>query len=695
MIKNILRVLLVAAVFLALAFVGLIFLVNPNQFRGAIEQAVLDNTGYELRIAGDLDLQFTPYIGITLHDVRLRNPASPQELASTSSVALRVDPGLLLQGELLISEFRADDFHVNYFTDTSGINIWNVQAPNGSTAGTIASSSTTPAVTPQAAQTQAGENNIRTSFERIRISNASVDIQDLTAGTRYSINNLNLESRNVSLDGVAFPLELDFVFLNNGISAPQPMGLRSSVRFNQSAGNLNLDDINFNLTPVLLQGQITASGLNDSLRYEGALNSNQFEILDLLQSLNFVETNAETDVPAISSQPPVTMAMSFDGDQSQISISSLTLAVGNTNMRASGNMRFATAFEPSYVSYELISNELDITPFMTTPVEDTEPANGSADTTNTTNSDAPAVATSEPADTPLPLELLNSLNVLGSISIESVTAREMVFSDINIFTNLEDGVLDIESQPITAFEGTVLGNMRLDARGGTGKLTTQLATNQLNLANITPAVSRLNSVTGKLDMEANYTAEGTTTQQLLNSLSGSTSFAIIENSVDIGVIKQAFTAIAALSTTGEAIQQWPDVIRFQEFTGYLLLEDGITENQQVKLRMDNFDITGTGGLDFAAKTFDYDLLFTVLGDPFVQTIPMNPRYHDISWPVQCSSAFEDSVTQYCRPDFAEVRLIFSQMGTNEVRRRLDDVVTDQVPEQLQDSARGLLRNIFQ
>ena len=48
----------------------------------------------------------------------------------------------------------------------------------------------------------------------------------------------------------------------------------------------------------------------------------------------------------------------------------------------------------------------------------------------------------------------------------------------------------------------------------------------------------------------------------------------------------------------------------------------------------------------------------------------------------------------CRPDFEQVRQIFTQMGTNEVRRRLDDVVNDQVPETLQDTARGLLRNIF-
>jgi hypothetical protein len=54
----------------------------------------------------------------------------------------------------------------------------------------------------------------------------------------------------------------------------------------------------------------------------------------------------------------------------------------------------------------------------------------------------------------------------------------------------------------------------------------------------------------------------------------------------------------------------------------------------------------------------------------------------------------DEVIQYCRPDFVEVREIFAQMGRNEVGRRLDDVITDQVPEQLQDTARGLLRSIL-
>lgn len=135
-------------------------------------------------------------------------------------------------------------------------------------------------------------------------------------------------------------------------------------------------------------------------------------------------------------------------------------------------------------------------------------------------------------------------------------------------------------------------------------------------------------------------------------------------------------------------------MRFSEMGGYLTFQSGLTENQELKLRMDNFDISGTGGLDLDAGSFDYNLLFTVLGAPFTQTIPINSLYHDISWPVECSANFSDALNQYCGPDFTQVRQIFTQIGTNAVRRRLDEVISDQVPTDVQDAARGLLNNLF-
>ena len=84
----------------------------------------------------------------------------------------------------------------------------------------------------------------------------------------------------------------------------------------------------------------------------------------------------------------------------------------------------------------------------------------------------------------------------------------------------------------------------------------------------------------------------------------------------------------------------------------------------------------------------------MLGAPYTQTIPINELYHNVPWPVDCSAAFSDDVSRYCRADFTRVRDIFSQIGSNALHNELQDIITDQVPEQFRDSARGLLRSLL-
>ena len=62
--------------------------------------------------------------------------------------------------------------------------------------------------------------------------------------------------------------------------------------------------------------------------------------------------------------------------------------------------------------------------------------------------------------------------------------------------------------------------------------------------------------------------------------------------------------------------------------------------------------------------------------------------------MNCNARINDEVSQYCRPDFSRAREIFTQLGTNALRNQLQDRFTDQVPEELQDTARSILRSIL-
>ena len=693
MIKKLARLLFGLILLSIVAGVILLMSVNTDQNKAAIQAAVLSSTGYELTIAGDMDIAFFPSVSLTLNDVRLKNPASPQELASTTAALLQVDLRALISGEIFIRELSMDDFHINYYIDALGKSNWDVETPRFSN-NTNSTVPVTQSTQQQSNLASADTNSdiVPVSFERLKIDNASIDIQDLSQGLRYSVRNLNLTSSNTNIEGNPFDVDVNFTFLNNGMTKPIAMGLRGDITADINAGNIDVQNISFNVTPMLLQGDLHISGLNDDITFDGSVSSNDFDVFGLLQTIGIRESDldAASSLFSIAEKPQASVAAKFSGDEFGIKIPMLIAQLSESKIEAEAEIRFAANLLPANISYKVISNQIDISPFLNSEAA-TAASNGA---TIIEPSDI-VIATSAPAtNTEIPIELLNSFNVFGSIAIESVVANDLLFTGINVFTNVEDGVLDIELQPVATFEGSVAGNIRVDGRNEEALLSTRLAISQLNLANLAPSVSRLNSVTGNLDVEVDLTATGQTTNEMMDSLNGSTAFEITENSVDIGVIKQVFTAISALSPSGGAIEQWPDVIRFAELSGFILLNSGLSENQQLSLRMDNFDISGTGGIDLQQKDFDYDLQFSVLGEPYLQTIQIDELYHAVSWPIECAAAFEDEVNQYCRPDFTQVRQIFTQLGTSAVIERLDEVISDQLPPEVSDGVRGLLRNLL-
>ena len=95
-----------------------------------------------------------------------------------------------------------------------------------------------------------------------------------------------------------------------------------------------------------------------------------------------------------------------------------------------------------------------------------------------------------------------------------------------------------------------------------------------------------------------------------------------------------------------------------------------------------------------ARSFNYNVLLTVFGSPAVQTVPVTELYQGIEWPVLCNATFATGISQYCGPDFGKVRDLFLQISRNQVQRRAQDAVSDQVPADLQDAARGLLDRLL-
>ncbi|MDG2141396.1 MAG: AsmA family protein [Gammaproteobacteria bacterium] len=645
--------------------------------RQLIQDVILANTGYELTIAGDIDLRLLPSLELKLNDVRLRNPSYPQELSSTSSLSLEIDARALFRGDLYIRELSADDLHANIYYGEDGTSIWSNGNSNGSGQDQLAS---------QIARDAVEADSPTVTIENIRVLNASADIQNAKQGLRYGINNMNLEGRNINNKGRPFDTSLNFDFSSAAMGDPLPIGLRSKILLNSELERILLSELNFSITPMLVSGSIEINNLSEGLSYDGQLESTDTDLAGLLQTLSYVEIENQFS-GEINSTEILSFVMNFSGDADQVALDEFEAKLGETEIQATGDIRFPDELSPISVRYDVITGNIDFSPFLLSET----PSPAQPENSFLTSSPPQSSAST---DRSLPVDAIRMGNVLGSIAIESISASDLTIQNVNLFTNIEDGVLDVELQPTGLYGGTAQGLLRVDTSQDKTLLVTQLSLDGLSIGEIIPENSKLNPVTGQLGVKASYEASGQTISELLNTLNGLTEFTINENSVDIGLLKQVFTELTALSTSGESIQQWPDIIQFGELNGVVILRDGITDNQEINLRMDNFDIGGNGGVDLDTGSFNYDLQFSILGPPARQTLLIDDLYHDVPWPVECSARFTDAVSQYCSPDFTRVREIFTQLGTNELRRRVEEEITDAVPDVLQEPVNQILRRIL-
>ncbi len=631
----------IAVVAVAGVFAVALWLASPGKYRSLLESHAAKATGHELQVAGAIEIDFLPVARLTLEDARLRNPAFPQELASVGRVELDVDRGDLFRGELTVSEIRIEDFHVNAFVDAAGSSIWSAAASSAgnserSAADSLSSETALPA--------------------RIVASNGRLDYQDLSRDRRLLIKNLGLELNGLNLQGEAFSaisdFELEWFAAGDQRVRGTMVGLWGNVGANGESGELSIADLGVFSPPVLLEGRIEVSDFRGNPRYEANLASGEFDARVLLRNLGWLPEPepAPLSVPDGDADEGLHTALAFEvtGDANGLTASAAVSSSAEPLLEAETEIRFANDLSPTNVRYEMDIGELDFNALLHSETA------SEADNSSLQHTAAPRPGRELPG--------LENLNLSGSITADALGLGPLRLENLVVYTNIENQVLDVEAPPVAAFGGSISTNLRWNARSG--DLASEFHGEDLAIAEISPLITRLEVLTGRLHIDGQLNANGRSARELLGDLSGHTSFVVSENLVNIGLIKQIFTSIAALSPTGETIQQWPDLIRFAEVSGDLALDGGLGREHGFNLRMDNFSAAGTGVVDLQEERFDYEVSLTMLGGPLNQTIPVGGNYQGLSWPVECAASFTAELVQFCRPDFNAVRQIFSRIGGN-------------------------------
>lgn len=658
-----------------LAFV-LFAVIDPNRYKPAIEAAAAQQTGMQLRINGDIDWTFRPVFGLSIEDVRLSNGVTPQELASFSNVALKLDMGRLLSGNLAVQEFVAENLHINWFVDAEGQANWLVNVVE-----------TAPETTTEPGST---DLPIDIDIADIRVINASVAIRDQSNNIDTRLQNIDLNSQNTNVEGRPFPLELSMRLINDLSGQDLTLNLASTAQVDFNAGNISLNGLRFNLSPLVLNGDFSISDFRNDIRWQASVNSNTFNLSHLLA--NFMALD-EDSMPAHDEQQFSVQSLQANGDAAGVTVGGLTLTLDDTIAELRGDYLFATETREPLLAYNLNTNAIDLDALLSAiAVEPNAEGNSMATGQAPGQSTADDAADSpDRADTELPIDLLRTMDIRGEHTLESVTMSGLQFSPVAFGLTLQDGLLNIDTQPIGFYDGELDATLTLNASTSPAQLALETGLTGVSATALTEDMPRLGFFTGRFNASTTHMMQGDTVNALIDSIDGASTMQVNDSSVDITMLKRVFSAISVLSPRGDIAAQWPDVVRFSNSEAYLVFNDGIDDNQELNLRLDNFDVSGTGGIDLAAGEFDYRLDFTILGEPAPQTIRVNEDFQNVAWPVRCDAVFDDAAVQYCSPDLQRVRDVFAAIARDEIEQRASEAVGEQV-ERLRERIQDLFQD---
>lgn len=641
---------------LVVAAYVLLAVIDPNRYRGAIQSVVLAQTGLQAELAGEMSWTFRPTFGLELNDVRLSAPENRQELASFSSVALNINPAGLFSGQLNIEEFSATNLHVNWFIDNQGNSNWPMPEP-------------TEAQPAPATETN-GDASVDLNINRFDISNASIDYRNATTDQNFSLRNISLQSRNSNFTGQSFPLTATVRMINEDTNREIAAELDMGTRLDLAAGTLSIEDLTLALSPLRLTGELHLTGLNgDNLRWRAQLASNTFNMSYLLE--NFVAMDQDA-MPSPDTQQISIQDFRANGDNGGATVTSVDLRLNDTSVSGRADVLFAVNDRPMMIGYSLQGGNLNLDDWLT------------GGSTNDDASPAPA------EETELPFDLITDINFRGEHQFDSLTASGFTLSPLQFNLLARDGVMQLETQEVGFYDGSIALQGQVNANQQPPQIELNTEMSNVSATAMTRDFPQLSFFTGRFNLTGNHTLAGSTTTALINSVDGATQLQVEDSSVDITMIKEVFTAISVLNPEGNIAAQWPDVVRFTDAELLLMFNQGLAENQELSLRLDNLDINGNGGLNLAEGAFDYRMSVTMLGEPATQSIPIQEKYQNIAWPVRCEAEFTDAALQYCRPDLQEVRDVFADMARNAVEQRANEVITEQV-----DRLRNRIQDFFQ
>jgi AsmA protein len=673
-------------VLLIVGLLLIVLLVDPNAYRGRLQDMVHERTGRELVLQGDLKLSVFPWLAVELGPATLGNAPGfgkePMLAIRHARLGLKVWP--LLHGRIEVGSVRLDGPAARLEVDAQGHDNWadllksrataaeaGPQAFKGSIAGLVVEDGSLVYIDRQAGTTRkVGKLQLRTG--RVEPGQPfRLELQAVAEPEPKSQIEVKLDTRaRVELAQQRFEFEAPTLSLRLvGASWPKgglPVTMKfSSVVADLEAQTLKLAGLDLEAAGARVHGELAGTKILDAPRITGPITLADVAPRTLLGQLGI-------EVPA-TRDPKVLQHLRFDGNldatPAAVTVKGLKGQLDDTALAG----QVGADLDSVALQFRLQVDRIDADRYLA-PEEAPAAAGGRA-----------AAGAAPPIE--IPVELIRGLEMQGELKASSARFAGIDYAQLRFGLNAHAGRVRVHPSEAQMYGGRYSGDIGLDVTGATPRASFDEHVSGVDFAALFRDMFDSRRFGGRGNANAKLSAGGRDTAAMLRTLAGEVSFDVQDGAfegVDLWYEIRRARALLKRQAPPERAAG-PERTPFTAMRASGKVDHGVLANDDLIATTAYLKLRGRGTIDIAAATLDYRLEAEVPRS--LNALDRNAAdaadLAGLTIPVRVTGALADPKV---RPDL-------EGLAKSEVKRQIEkkkEEVEEKLKEKLKDRLKGLL-----
>lgn len=661
---------------LIVLFIGVLLVIDPNDYRDEITTQAKDKAGINLNINGDIAWSIFP-LGLELNKVQLLDQ-NQQTFTQFNNLVLQVDTMSLIALQPNIHTLLLDGLDLKLLKDKQGAANWDnlIKKSEDSTQGGAAEAKTNDVTDSSSAADSSENKSPAMSFlvEEIRISNANIQYVDEQSDQLVAIQNTNLTITDIAL-GQAFPINLSFETQSNLIGKQTiKTELKTLLNVDIENESIALSEFELSSANLKLLADIIINQYTSTPEVNGKIALQPFAVNALLSQ--FGQATIPTNNPEALKQVGLKTELTLKGDA--LSLNDILIKLDTSSWKGNANVNLAT----QALQLALDGDAITIDDYLPPSSEQADPTTAS----NDAEAEAPSTQTNAAEAPLLPLETIRGLNLDIALTQASLNANKLKFSDMDIALTAKDGLVTLKKANTKLFEGNITSQASINAKTDDVAWKGKLGVKDLNIleqVGTTELYGWQLGGAGNINLAAEVNSLGNTLPALQQQAKGLLDLKINDGAITgINLNKLACEGFASLNRESITKTDWPNETKFNALEASVKIDGNLIDSPKLLIENIGLQANGQGKVNLKEQSLAYYLDINPIGNLGDEACRVREKVQGIAIPLKCEGSFDTAPAKLCGLNTKKLGRIAEKLLKKEAERKVEKEVDRAIEKKL-------------